>query len=105
MSITRVENLLCGGRSLVGFTGGGEYVASVPELIDESLRALSHLTGHGPIPASTLYQVLGELRGIGHLHPQACARLTRASRNPGTSWTSTTIEATRRSRPPKPSCS
>ena len=52
-------------------------MASWPELTYESLRALNHLTGHGPIPAPTVYRILGELKGIGHLLPQACARLAR----------------------------
>lgn len=75
--IANVENLLYGGRALVGFTEEGEYVASWPELTYESLRAINHITGHGPIPAPTLYRVLGELKGIGHLLPQACAQLAR----------------------------
>ena len=75
--IPDIENRLHGGRALVGFTDQGEYVASWPELTYESLRALNHLTGHGPIPAPTVYRVLGELKGIGHLLPQACAQLAR----------------------------
>ncbi len=75
--VANVENLLYGGRSLVGFTEEGEYVAGWPELAYESLRAINHLTGHGPIPAPTLYRILGELKGIGHLLPQACAQLAR----------------------------
>jgi hypothetical protein len=75
--IPDVENRLYGGRALVGFTVEGEYVASWPELTHESLRALNHLTGHGPIPAPTLYRILGELKGIGYLLPQACAQLGR----------------------------
>ena len=75
--IPDIENRLYGGRALVGFTDQGEYVASWPELAYESRRALNHLTGHGPIPAPTLYRILGELKGIGHLLPQACAQLAR----------------------------
>ena len=75
--IPDIENRLYGGRALVGFTNQGEYVASWPELTYESLRALNHLTGHGPIPAPTVYRILGELKGIGHLLPQACAQLAR----------------------------
>ena len=71
--VANVENLLYGSRSLVGFTEEGDYVSSWPELTHESLRAINHLTSHGPIPAPTLYRVLGELKGIGHLLPQACA--------------------------------
>lgn len=75
--IPDIENRLYGGRALVGFTDQGEYVASWPELTYESLRALNHLTGHGPIPAPTLYRILGELKGIGYLLPQACSQLAR----------------------------
>ena len=75
--VANVENLLYGSRSLVGFTEEGDYVSSWPELTHESLRAINHLTSHGPIPAPTLYRVLGELKGIGHLLPQACAQLAR----------------------------
>lgn len=75
--IPDIENRLYGGRSLVGFSDHGEYVASWPELTYESLRALNHLTAHGPIPAPTVYRILGELKGIGHLLPQACAQLAR----------------------------
>ena len=76
-AVVNVENLLHGGRSLVGFTNQGEYVAGWPEVAAESIRAINHLTGHGPIPAPTLYRVLGELKGIGHLLPQALAHLMR----------------------------
>ena len=75
--IPDVEYRLYGGRALVGFTEQGEYVAGWPELTYESLRAINHLTSHGPIPAPTLYRILGELKGIGHLLPQACAQLAR----------------------------
>ncbi len=77
MTVVNVESRLHGGRSLVGFTEQGEYVAGWPELTYESLRAINHLTNQGPIPAPTLYRVLGELKGIGHLLPQACAQLAR----------------------------
>ena len=75
--ITNVENLLHGGRRLVGYTHEGEYVASWPEVARESIRAINHLTGHGPIPAPTVYRVLGELKGVGHLLPQALAQTMR----------------------------
>lgn len=76
-AIINVENLLHGGRSLVGFTDKGEHVAGWPELTYESLRAINHLTNHGPIPAPTVYRVLGDLKGVGYLLPQACAQLAR----------------------------
>lgn len=75
--IPDIENRLYGGRSLVGFTDEGEYVTSWPELTYESLRAINHLTGHGPIPAPTVYRILGELKGIGYLLPQACTQIAR----------------------------
>ena len=74
---THVENMLYGGRALVGFTDEGEYVAGWPELTHESLWALNHFTGHGPIPAPTVYRILGELKGIGRLLPQGRAQLAR----------------------------
>lgn len=72
-----VKNLLHDGRCLVGYDDHGEYVASWPEVARESIRAINHLTDHGPIPAPTVYRVLGELKGVGHLLPQALAQLTR----------------------------
>lgn len=76
-AVVNVENLLHGGRCLVGYYDEGEYVAGWPELTYESLRAINHLTDHGPIPAPTVYRVLGELKGIGHLLPHGCAQLAR----------------------------
>lgn len=77
-----VENLLYGGRTLVGHTEEGERIAGWPEVAYEAIRATNHLTSHGPIPASTAYRILGELKGVGHLLPQAlvhlCRRLRRA---------------------------
>ena len=75
--IANVENLLHDGRCLVGYDDQGEYVAGWPEVARESIRAINHLTGHGPIPAPTVYRVLGELKGVGHLLPQALAQLTQ----------------------------
>ncbi len=72
-----MENLLHGGRCLVGHYDQGEYVAGWPEVARESIRAINHLTDHGPIPAPTVYRVLGELKGVGHLLPQALAQMTR----------------------------
>ena len=64
-AVVNVENLLHGGRSLVGFTDQGEYVAGWPEVARGSIRAINHLTGHGPIPAPTVYRILGELKDRG----------------------------------------
>lgn len=73
----RVESLLYGGRSLIGYTEEGERVEGWPEVAYESIRAINHLTGHGPIPAPTLYRILGDLKGVGHQLPQALEQLAR----------------------------
>jgi len=72
-----VENRLYGGRTLVGFAMEVEYVAGWPEVAYEAIRAINHLTSHGPIPAPTVYRILGELKGVGHLLPQALAQIAR----------------------------
>lgn len=72
-----VENLLYGGRALVGFTEEGDRVAGWAEVANESIRAINHLTLHGPIPAPTAYRILGDLKGVGHLLPQALEQLAR----------------------------
>ncbi|SMO41367.1 hypothetical protein [Propioniciclava tarda] len=72
-----VENLLYGGRALVGFTEEGERVAGWAEVAYESIRAINHLTSHCPIPAPTAYRILGDLKGVGHLLPQALEQLAR----------------------------
>jgi hypothetical protein len=42
-----------------------------------AIRAINHLTGHGlPIPAPIVYDVLGNLKGIGHMLPQALRQLS-----------------------------
>jgi len=72
-----VENLLYGGRTLVGSTEEGERVAGWPVVAYEAIRAINHLTGHGPIPAPTVYRILRDLKGVGHLLPQALEQLCR----------------------------
>ncbi len=72
-----VENLLYGGRTLVGHTEDGERIAGWPEVAYEAIRAINHLTSHGPIPAPTAYRILGDLKGVGHLLPQALEQLCR----------------------------
>ena len=72
-----VENRLYDGRTLVGFAMEGEYVAGWPEVAYEAIRAINHLTSHGPIPAPTVYRILGELKGVGHLLPQALGQIVR----------------------------
>jgi hypothetical protein len=72
-----VETLLYGGRTLVGHTEDGERIAGWPEVAYEAIRAINHLTSHGPIPAPTAYRILGDLKGVGHLLPQALEQLCR----------------------------
>ena len=72
-----VENLLYGGRTLVGHTEDGERIAGWPEVAHEAIRAINHLTAHSPIPAPTAYRILGDLKGVGHLLPQALEQLCR----------------------------
>ena len=76
-TVPDVENRLYGGRTLVGFAMDGEYVAGWPEVAYEAIRAINHLTSHGPIPAPTVYRILGELKGVGHLLPQALGQIAR----------------------------
>ena len=75
--ITKVDNLLYGGCTLVGYTDEGERIAGWPEVAYEAIRAINHLTGHGPIPAPTVYRILGDLKGVGHMLPQALEQLCR----------------------------
>ena len=77
MTTVHVENLLYGGRTLIGYTEEGERVAGWPEVVSEALRAINHLTGHSPIPAPTAYRILGDLKGVGYLLPQALEQLCR----------------------------
>ena len=76
-TVTHVDNLLYGGRSLVSFTDEGERVAGWPEVAYEAIRAINHLTKQGAIPAPTVYRILGDLKGVGHLLPQALEQLCR----------------------------
>ena len=77
ITVTHLEHLHYGGRSLVSFTDEGERVAGWPEVAYEAIRAINHLADHGPIPAPTAYRILGDLKGIGHLLPQALEQLCR----------------------------
>ena len=72
-----VENLVYGGRTLLGYTEAGERIAGWPEVAAESIRAINHLTGHSPVPAPTAYRVLGDLKRVGHLLPQSLEQLCR----------------------------
>lgn len=76
--IPDVERRLFDGRSLVGHTTpAGDGVMGWPELAAESVRAINHLTVAGPIPAPTLYRILGGLTGVGRQLPQVLAQLAR----------------------------
>ncbi len=78
MTITvHVENLLYGGRTLVGYTEDGVRIAGWPEVAYEAIRAINHLTGHSPIPGPTAYRILGDLKGVGYLLPQGLEQLCR----------------------------
>lgn len=77
MTTVHVENLLYGGRTLIGYTEEGERIAGWPEVAYEAIRAINHLTGHAPIPAPTAYRILGDLKGVGHQLPQALEQLCR----------------------------
>lgn len=71
----RIENLIHNGRTLTGFTDDeGEHMGW-PEVAYEAIRAINHLTFSEPIPAPTAYKILGELKGVGHLMPQALQQL------------------------------
>ncbi len=54
----------------------GQVDAGWPEVAYESLRAINHLAGQGyAVPAPVLYDVLGNLKGVGYLLPQALTQL------------------------------
>lgn len=47
-----------------------------PEVAYEAIRSINHVTGGAhAIPAPVVYDVLGELKGVGHLLPQALDQL------------------------------
>lgn len=71
----RVARLVHEGRGIVTHEVHGEQVTGWPETAYESIRAINHLTGSGVIPAPVLYRVVGELKGVGHLLPQALEQL------------------------------
>lgn len=63
------------GRGLVGYTDAEGESEGWPEVAYEAVRSINHLTQGGPIPAPTVYEVLGNLKGVGHLLPQALSQL------------------------------
>lgn len=72
-----IERAVHGGRGLTEWTDPdtGEAQAGWPELANESIRAINHLTFGHAVPAPVLYDVLGNLKGVGHLLPQALTQL------------------------------
>lgn len=73
-----VERLSFGGRTLVDSRdAGGGRLAGWPEVAREAVRAINHLTVDDPLPAPTLYRILGDLKGVGLLLPQACVQFAR----------------------------
>lgn len=44
----------------------------------EAIRTINHLTSTQVHPAPTVYSILGNLKGVGHMLPQACTQLARS---------------------------
>ncbi|AOY74317.1 hypothetical protein [Paenarthrobacter ureafaciens] len=44
----------------------------------EAIRSINHLTITQIHPAPTVYSVLGNLKGLGHMLPQACTQLAKS---------------------------
>lgn len=53
----------------------GEDVAGWPEVAYESIRAINHLTFGEAMPAPMVYDVLGNLKGVGHMLTQTLEQL------------------------------
>lgn len=72
-----VTRRLYGDRTLTGHDDhdSGESIAGWPDVAYESIRAINHLTSGTPIPAPVVYSVLGNLKGVGHMLPQALNQL------------------------------
>lgn len=79
MSTVNAELRIHNGRTLVRYTDpdDGQAVPGWPEMAQKSIRSINHLTLAGAIPAPTVYEVLGELKGVGHLLPQTLTQLAR----------------------------
>lgn len=75
MSTPEAARRIHDGRCLTGFTDDEGDVAGWPEVAYESIRAINHLTFGGAIPAPLLYEILGNLKGVGHMLPQALTQL------------------------------
>lgn len=72
---TGIERAVHGGRGLTAGPDGGAAQAGWPEVALESIRAINHLTLGQAVPAPVLYDVLGNLKGVGHSLPQALTQL------------------------------
>ncbi|ERI35388.2 hypothetical protein M707_21915 [Arthrobacter sp. AK-YN10] len=48
------------------------------DAVYEALRAINHLTITQVHAAPTVYRVLGNLKGVGHMLPQACTQLAKS---------------------------
>lgn len=83
---TQIERSVHNGRGLVTHDvgEGSEFadndrgqVLGWPEIAYEAIRSINHVTGGAhAIPAPVVYDVLGELKGVGHLLPQALDQLS-----------------------------
>lgn len=74
---SEIERMLHNGRGLTEWTdpSSGEGQPGWPEIASESIRAINHLTVGQAVPAPVLYDVLGNLKGVGHRMPQVLAQL------------------------------
>lgn len=74
---TAIEKAVHAGRGMTTWTAPDTDEGEIgwPEMAYESIRAINHLTFSHPIPAPVLYDVLGNLKGVGHLLPQALSQL------------------------------
>ena len=77
---SNVTRLVHNGRGIVAHDVDGERVAGWPEVAYEAIRAVNHVTGGVAVPAPVLYDVVGELKGVGHLLPQALDQLGQGLR-------------------------
>lgn len=75
---TAIERTLYERRGLTGWSAPDTDQGDPgwPEQASQAVRAINHLTGNGhPIPAPVLYEVLGNLKCVGHMLPQALTQL------------------------------
>lgn len=77
MTRPQTERRLHGGRNLTGYRDDEDEHAGWPEVAYEAIRAINHLTFGGAMPAPLVYDVLGNLKGVGHLLPQALGQLSQ----------------------------